>query len=189
MTWAYPLPSHVSKESLPLRRRLFHLVALTAQEKSRINLLDVVREVEWSMREDNIAEQQELKRHGSDVLGHPQSPRPGQCPCCAFRRYYVFYLALLWHPTNVRRDNLLVRVCGNGHGRPADIGYLFLDKPYPVVMVIPLTEIDRDDKIYHQSAYPFTIPLHAAASARGITKLCQNLDTSLRGEAPAARGQ
>lgn len=170
------------------------------------------------MREDNIAEQQELKRHGSDVLGHPQSPRPGQCPCCAFRRYYVFYLALLWtfiqdsraapclcemlsdtvyalpwiwcqHPTNVRRDNLLVRVCGNGHGRPADIGYLFLDKPYPVVMVIPLTEIDRDDKIYHQSAYPFTIPLHAAASARGITKLCQNLDTSLRGEAPAARGQ
>jgi hypothetical protein len=113
-------------------------------------------------------------------------------PClCEMLSDTVYALPWIWcqHPTNVRRDNLLVRVCGNGHWRPADIGYLFLDKPYPVVMVIPLTEIDRDDKIYHQSAYPFTIPLHAAASARGITKLCQNLDTSLRGEAPAARGQ
>ncbi|GIC89119.1 uncharacterized protein Aud_005521 [Aspergillus udagawae] len=66
------------------------------------------------------------------------------------------------------------------HWRPADIGYFFPDMPYSWGYG---DTIDKDDKTYYRSAYAFTNRLRVAARSRDVTKLCQNLDTCLRGEA------
>jgi hypothetical protein len=57
----------------------------------------------------------------------------------------------------------------SSHWRPADIGYFFPDMPYSWGYG---DIINKDNKMYYQSAYAFTNWLRVAARSWDVAKLC-----------------
>jgi hypothetical protein len=71
-------------------------------------------------------------------------------------------------------------IMNGSHWQLADIGYFFPDMPYSWGYG---DTINKDNKMYYQSAYTFTNQLRVVVRSRDVAKLCQNLDICLRGEA------